>query len=92
MLTRKEKIELNYLFELGYKYIARHEIGTVEVFKEMPVRDKVVNGSTHGGYDTWVIGKYPIKDHSKYHDLKLGKYEFVKWCNEPIAIDELIQN
>lgn len=92
MLTRREKIELNYLFELGYRYIARHEIGTVKVFKEIPVRDKVVNGSTHGGYDTWVIGKYPIRDHSKYHDLKLGKYEFVKWSNEPIAIGELIQN
>ncbi|MDB2086592.1 hypothetical protein [Clostridium paraputrificum] len=92
MLTRREKIELNYLFELGYRYIARHEIGTVEVFKEIPVRDKVVNGSTHGGYDTWVIGKYPIRDHSKYHHLKLGKYEFVKWSNEPISIGELIQN
>lgn len=92
MLTEKENIELSYLFELGYRYIARHEIGTVEAFKEMPVRDKIVNGSTHGGYDTWVIGKYPITDHSKYYDLKLGKYEFVKWSDEPIAIGKLIQN
>lgn len=91
MLTRREKIELEYLFELGYRYIARNEIGTINVFKEMPVRDKVVNGSTHGGYDTWVIGKYPIKDPSKYHDLNLGKYEFIKWSDEPIAIGELIQ-
>ena len=92
MLTRREKIELEYLFELGYRYIACHENGTVEVFKEMPVRDKVVNGSTHGGYATWVIRSYPIKDHSKYRDLKLGKYEFVKWHDEPMAIGELIQN
>lgn len=91
MLTRLERIELEYLFELGYRYIARHEIGTVEVFKEMPVRDKVVNGSTHGGYDTWVIGKYPIEDHSMYHDLDLGDYQFIKWSDEPIAISELIQ-
>lgn len=91
MLTRREKIELEYLFELGYKYIARHEKGTIAVFKEMPVRDKVVNGSSGGGYDTWVIGKYPITDFSKYHDLKLGKYEFIKWGNEPVAIGELIQ-
>ena len=35
-------------------YITGHEIGTVKVFKKMPVRDKVVNGSTHNDYDTWV--------------------------------------
>lgn len=90
MLTRLEKIELEYLFELGYRYIARHEIGTVKVFKEKPVRDNVVNGSNCGCYDTWVIGKYSIKDRSKYHDLVLGRYEFVKWSDEPIAIGELI--
>lgn len=91
MLTEREKIELKYLYELGYRYIARNEIGTIKVFTEIPVRDKVVNGSKHGGYDTWVIGKYPIKDASKYHDLELGEYEFVKWSDEPIEIRELIQ-
>lgn len=90
MITKREEIELKYLYELGYRYIARNEIGSLCAFKEMPVRDKVVNGSTHGGYDTWVIGKYPIKDFSKYHDLELGKYEFVKWSDEPFLISELI--
>ena len=37
------------------------------------------------------VGKYPIKDHSKYHDLNLGKYGFIKWSDELIAIGELIQ-
>ena len=91
MLNKKELIELRYLYELGYRYIGRHEIGTVKVFKEKPVRDKVVNNPNRGGYDTWVIGKYPIKDHSLYHDVKLGNYEMITWENGVVKIDSLIE-
>lgn len=91
MLTRREKIELLYLYELGFRYIARNKCGSVRAFKEMPVRDKIANGSNHSGYDTWVIGSYPVKDHSKYFDLSLGSYDFILWESEPMAIDKLIE-
>lgn len=90
MLNELELIELKYLSAFGFKYIGRHEKGTVEVFKEMPVRDKVVNGSKHGGYDTWVIGRYPIEDFSIYSKVKLGKYDFITWENGIVEIKSLI--
>lgn len=71
---------LKYVGYLGFKYIGRNEIGTVWFFKELPVRDKETNGD-RGGYDTWIIGKYPIQDHSLYANPQIGKYDFVQWSN-----------
>ena len=51
----------------------------------------MVNNPNRGGYDTWVIGKYPIKDHSLYHDVKLGNYEMITWENGVVKIDSLIE-
>lgn len=58
----------------------------------MPVRNKIANGSPDGDFGIWIIGEYPIKDHSKYHSLDFGKYEFVKWEDEPVVIYEIIEN
>ena len=91
MLNKKELIELRYLYELGYRYIGRHEIGEVEVFKKKPVRNKVVNGSTLDCYNTWVIGKYPIKDHSLYHNVELGNYNMITWEKGVVEINSLIE-
>lgn len=91
-LTEKEMIELKYMNFLGFKYIARHEIGTLCLFKEKPVRNKEVNGSQHCGYDTWVIGEYPIKDFSLLGDAKLGKYKFITWESGVWEIESLINN
>lgn len=88
-LKENEKIELEYMYLLGFRYIARHEIGSVCLFKEKPVRDKEVNGN-RGGYDTWVIGKYPIKDHSLYGEINLGTYDFITWENGVFSIAELL--
>lgn len=89
-LTEKEIVELKYNSYLGFKYIARNEIGSLSLFKEMPIRDKEVNGRKTGGYDTWVIGSYPIKDHSLYGEVKLGKYDFIQWNDGVFEIDALL--
>lgn len=85
MLTALEEIELKYLQAKGFKYIARHHIGSLEAFKEKPVRN-------YGpGHPTWVIGSYPIQNHTLYHELELDKYEFIKWEDEPMEIDKLLR-
>lgn len=61
------------------------------MFKEMPVRDKITNGRKSGGYDTWVIGKYPIEDHSVYSKVKLGRYDSITWENGIVEIESLIR-
>lgn len=91
-LTDKEYVELKYAYYLGFKYIARHEKGTVELFKELPIRDKETNGITTSGYDTWVIGSYPIKDHSLYDKIKLGKYDFITWENGVWKITDILNS
>ena len=83
-LTQLEEIELKYLKAKGFKYIARHEIGTVEAFKEKPVRSK----ST--GYSIWVIGRLPVLDFSLYFKTDLGAYDFLKWEDGPLEIDKLL--
>lgn len=91
-LSDREYVELKCAYYLGFKYIARHEIGTVELFKELPVRDKEINGRKTGGYDTWVIGSYPIKDHSLYDKVRLGKYDFVTWENGVWKIVDILNS
>lgn len=90
-LTDKEYIELKYKYYLGFKYIARNEKGSIKLFKEKPVRDKEANG-TRGGYDTWIIGKYPIKDHSLYDEVKLGVYNFLTWDNGVWKISQILND
>lgn len=89
-LTDKEFTELKFLNYLGFKYIARNEIGSIYVFKEKPVRNKETNGRTNSGYDTWVIGSYPIKDHDLYGEIKLGKYDFITWDNGVWEIENIL--
>ena len=91
-LTDKEYVELKCAYYLGFKCIARHEIGTVELFKELPIRDKETNGRKTGGYDTWVIESYPIKDYSLYDKVKLGKYDFITWENGVWKIADILNS
>lgn len=91
-LTDKEYVELKCAYYLGFKYIGRHEIGRVELFKELPVRDKETNGRTTSGCDTWVIGSYPIKDQSLYGEVKLGEYSFITWENGVWKITDILNS
>lgn len=91
-LTDKEYVELKCAYYSGFKYIARHEIGRMELFKELPVRDKEMNGTKTCNYDTWVIGCYPIQDHSLYGEVKLGKYSFVTWENGVWKITDILNS
>lgn len=92
MLTDKEYVELKCAYYSDFKYIARNEIGSLYFFKEKPVRDKEANGRKYGGYDTWVIGEYPIKDFSLLGDVKLGKYEFITWENGVWKITDILNS
>ena len=91
-LNEKEVTELKYMNYLGFKYIARNEIGTVWLFKEEPVRDKIANNITASHYDTWVIGKYPIKNHNLYGHVKIGKYDCITWDNGVWDIEEILNS
>lgn len=96
-LTYEEEVELKFLLLKGFKYLVRHEIGSVEVFVKEPHRDKETNyapyGKTRGGYDTWIETKTPLslEEQSRRRKVELGKYEFVQWKDEPILISDLIK-
>ena len=61
------------------------------MFKEKPVRDKRSQWYK-GGYDTWIIGKYPIKDHSLYDEVKLEAYNFLTWDNGVWEITDILNS
>lgn len=91
-LTYNEQVELRYLAVKGFKYLIRNEIGSVEAFVAEPVRDKVTNDITNGGYDTWVERAYPMtrEEINRRRKTELGKYEFIQWNDEPMLINILI--
>lgn len=95
-LDHKENVELHYLFLKGFKWLVRNEIGSVNVFKVKPHRDKVVNyhpfGKDRGGYDSWIETKTPIswEEQQRKRDVELGNYNFIKWADEPMSIEELL--
>lgn len=96
-LTYKEEIELRYLQLKGFKYLVKNENGSVEVYVKKPHRDKEANyipyGKTRGGYDCWIETKTPIsiEEHRRVRGVELGTYSFIRWEDEPMLIDELIQ-
>lgn len=91
-LAAQEKAELEYLRFKGFRYLVRHEIGSVEVFMNLPHRDKENNGD-RGGYDTWIETKTPLsmEEHRRRRNVELGKYEFITWKDEPMLIDDLLR-
>ncbi|MEK4191753.1 hypothetical protein NYE44_01590 [Paenibacillus sp. FSL L8-0493] len=91
-LKSEEKIELSYLRHKGFRYLVRHEIGSVEVFMNLPQRDKENNGY-RGGYDTWIETKTPLpmEERRRRRDVELGKYEFITWKDEPMLIDDILR-
>lgn len=97
-LTEAEKVELSYLHLKGFRYLVRNEIGSVNVFVNKPHRDKGTNydpyGKTRGGYDHWIETKTPVsvEEQKRCRAVELGKYEFIKWEDEPVLIEMLINN
>lgn len=95
-LTHAEKVELQYLFLKGFKWLVRNEIGNVKVYKIKPHRDKETNytpfGKTRGGYDHWIETKTPlsVEEMRRTTDVELGRYEFITWQDEPMEIESLI--
>src|SRR5690606_31162292 len=97
-LTRAGQIELSSWRIQGLKSLVRSEIRSVAVFANKPQRDKENNytpfGKERGGYDFWIETATPISvdEQRRSKDIGLGKYNFLKWENEPMLIDELIPN
>ncbi|MBA4293803.1 hypothetical protein C0431_12645 [bacterium] len=95
-LTKNERIELSYLLMLGFKWLVRHEIGSVEVYKIKPHRDKEVNyypfGKDRGGYNTWIETATPLtlEELSRCKNTSYGKYQFIQWKDEPMDIEALL--
>jgi len=91
-LSHAERIELSYLQLKGFTYLVRNEIGSVEVFINKPHRNKVTNGSTHGGLDVWVERAFPMSQEEMFRrrETSLGKYEFIRWSSEPMSIAKLL--
>lgn len=85
-LNDKEVTELKHMKDLGFKYIARHEIGTVTAFKEKPEK-KIYPISTYG---IWGIG-YPVRNLHLCKDMKFN-YEFITWDNGVWIIEEILNN
>lgn len=84
-LTTVERTELTYYWLQGFRYIVRHEIGTVELFKDKPELSQPENAA----YRIWYT-EIPIKDHSRQVKPKLGEYKFVSYPGEPISIYNVI--
>ncbi|WP_257985727.1 hypothetical protein [Bacillus sp. M6-12] len=97
-LTYAERIELSYLRLKGFRYLVRNEIGSISVFVNKPHRDKEVNyipfGRSRGGYDHWIETQTPIslEEQRRTTHTELGKYEFIQWKDEPLLIEDLINN
>lgn len=95
-LGYKEKVELECLSLKGFKWLVRNEIGSVEVFKIKPHRDKEVNyipfGKTRRGYDMWIETETPLsrEEYLRRRHVEFDEYDFVKWSDEPMSIEELI--
>lgn len=87
-LTYEEEVELRYLALKGFRYLVRNEIGSTEVFKKKPHREK----SPGSGYDTWCERAYPMtpEEIRNRRYTELGKYSFVTWESEPILIEDLL--
>lgn len=86
-ISEIEFIELKYLNLFGFKYIVRNEIGSVEVFKNIPHRN------FGHGYATWVERAYPmtpdeIKNRKK---VCLSNYDFIKFEDEPLLIEDILK-
>ena len=93
MYSVEDKIEMMYMYELGYKYVARNEIGSVNFFKKKPSRRKSVFKDDIHGYDTWIIkGNFPITKRDEYKSSKIGTYEWLQWKNKPVKIIDIIGN
>lgn len=87
-LSNLEKIELEYFYVKGFRYIAKNENGNPKIFKKKPIREK--SGSCYG---IWIIeDNYPIEDFSEYEKLTFSDYSFIKYEDEPMEIGKLLQH
>lgn len=85
VLKKIEYAELRLCKAKGYKYVARHEIGSMAVFKKKPIR-KLGN---HYGH--WIIeDNFPIEKFHEYRNLEHGHYKSIEWKEEPLLIKDLL--
>ncbi|MBE7114358.1 hypothetical protein FT641_18940 [Bacillus paranthracis] len=76
-LTQKEQIELQYLYLLGYRYIAKDKNRAAQVWECKPERTPVC----------WMSKEvFPVRKQFLEH----GKYLFLEWEHEPVKISDLV--
>jgi len=84
-LSYEEKIELQYLYLKGYRYLSKNENGTATVHKRKPKWHKWRNTYGH-----WNV-EYPITDFSLDRKTELSNYDFLSHEDEPLLIEDLIK-
>ena len=91
-LTYEEKIELQYLFLKGYKYISKSEFldGDIRVHKAYPTYDTRMNPSC---YHQWKTDMGSIGSINPFADFScnVGAYSFMEIEN-PLMIEDLIKD
>lgn len=79
LLTIKEKIELAYYFQLGYRYICKDINNEVQLSKKLPIKEN----------NNWKVA-CSNKQVSMLKTFQIGKYEFLTWDMEPFKIKDLL--
>ncbi|MBX9158613.1 hypothetical protein [Bacillus cereus] len=77
-LTQKEQVELQYLYMLGYRYIAKDKNRAVQVWECKPERTPVC----------WMSKEvFPVRKQF----LEYGQYLFIEWEHTPVKISDLVE-
>lgn len=82
-ISKKEEIELSYLYLEGYHYLTKEQDGKVKLWKNTPKRFKLAKGSFWTVQEgVWYEGDWCRPTH--------GDYNFNKWEDAPITISEIV--
>ena len=81
-LTANEELELRYMQARGFKWIARDENEEVCAYDTMPYIAEVYPGC---------VSRYYANNGGDYLKCTVGRYEFLKWKDEPLEIDKLLR-
>lgn len=81
-ISKKEEIELSYLYLEGYRYLTKEQDGKVKLWKNLPKRFKLAKGSF------WTVEEGLSE--KNWCRPAHGEYNFTKWEDAPIAINEIV--
>ncbi|WP_333728453.1 hypothetical protein [Bacillus paranthracis] len=82
-ISKKEEIELSYLYLEGYRYLTKEQDGKVKLWRNLPKRFKLAKGSF------WTVQE-GVSYEGDWCRPTHGDYNFTKWEDAPIAINEIV--